>query len=122
MQLFLYALAGGAATFAHYAVLVTLVELAFVAAAPAAVIGALIGAVVSFTLNFKLTFSNSGAPAQRAMFRFALTAAISAALNGAIVWASVHWLGWHYLVAQVAATVFLLLLTYQINRRWSFAQ
>lgn len=122
MQFFLYALAGGAATFVHYVALIALVELASLAAAPAAVIGALIGALVSFTLNFKLTFSNSGAQAQRAMFRFMLTATAGAALSGALVWVSVHWLNWHYLLAQAAATVLLLLLTYQINRRWSFAK
>lgn len=122
MQFFLYALVGGAATVAHYAILVALVELAFVAAVPAAVIGALVGAVISFALNFSLTFSNSGVSVQRAVFRFMVTAIISSALNGAMVWVAVHWLSWHYLVAQVAATILLLFSTYQINRRWSFVK
>lgn len=122
MQFFVYALAGGAATLVHYTVLVVLVEWALFAAAPAAVIGALCGAVVGFMLNHKLTFANSNAQAHRALVRFMLTAAAGAAASGAMVWACVHWLNWHYLVAQAVATVVLLLLTYQINRRWSFVK
>lgn len=122
MQFVLYVLAGGAATLVHYVVLIALVEMASFAATPAAIIGALCGALTGFMINHRLTFSGSKARLQRAMFRFMLTAAASAALNGTLVWMSIHWLDWHYLLAQMVATVLLLLLTYPINRCWSFAE
>lgn len=120
MQFFLYALAGGAATLIHYVVLLALVETASFAAAPAAVIGALCGAIVGFMLNHKVTFANTKVNARRAVGRFMATAAAGTAASGAIVWFCVHLLNWHYLVAQAVATVLLLVVTYQINRRWSF--
>ena len=92
MQFVLYVLAGGAATLVHYVVLIALVEMASFAATPAAIIGALCGALTGFMINHRLTFSSSKARLQRAMFRFMLTAAASAALNGTLVWMSVHWL------------------------------
>ena len=122
MQFFFYALAGGAATLMHYAVLVALVEMVSFAAAPAAVIGALCGAIVGFMLNHKLTFANSRASSRRALARFMATAAAGAAASGVMVWVCVHLLNWHYLVAQAVATVLLLAVTYQINRRWSFVE
>ena len=120
MKFVLYALVGCAATLVHYAVLIALVELASVGAALAAFIGALIGACTGFMLNYKLTFSNTQVPVQHALTRFMVTAAAGAVASSAIVWACVHLIGWHYLLAQATATVLLLLITYQINRRWSF--
>lgn len=117
-----YFLAGGMATVVHYAVLLTLVELVGVPAAPAAVLGALCGAVAAYAINRSVTFTSSTASHQRALPRFMLIAAAGAALNGALVWGGVHWLGWHYLVAQALATVLVLGLTFRLNRSWTFAR
>lgn len=122
MQFFLYVLAGGAATLMHYSVLVALVETASFDAAPAAVVGALCGALVGFVLNHKLTFAANSARARRAFVRFMATAAAGAIASGAVVWLCVHLLNWYYLVAQIVATMLLLVITYQINRRWSFVE
>lgn len=122
LQFFLYVLVGCAATLVHYTMLVVLVETTSLAAAPATFIGAISGAVVSFMLNHNVTFSRNNAHTQTALMRFLVTAAGGAAVSAALVWMCVQLFSWHYLVAQTLATVLLLLLTYQINRRWSFVR
>ena len=117
-----YFLAGGLATAVHYTVLLALVELAGAPPAPSAVMGALSGAFAAYGLNRTITFTSSTASHQQALPRFMLIAGIGAALNGAMVWVGVHWLGWHYLVAQGLATVLVLGLTYRLNRSWTFAR
>lgn len=122
MTFFWYALAGGAATAVHYAVLLVLVEVFGLSPAPAAAAcGALSGAFVSYLINRQLTFSGTSARHQQALPRFLLIAVVGAALNGALVWAGVHLLAWHYLAAQALATVLVLGLTYRLNRSWTFA-
>ena len=40
--------------------------------------------------------------------------------NG-LVWGGVHLLNWHYLAAQLVATLLVLGLTFRLNRSWTFA-
>jgi hypothetical protein len=54
-----------------------------------------------------------------AWFKFMATALLGALLGMAIVAMGVAW-GWHYLAAQVLATLCSLVLTYAVNRRWTF--
>lgn len=120
MTFFWYLLAGGTATSVHYAVLLVLVEVFAFPAAGSAAVGALCGAAVAYLVNRHFTFSASGVRHQQAVPRFLLIALFGAALNGALVWAGVHLLTWHYLVAQAVATLVVLGLTYQLNRSWTF--
>ena len=115
-------MAGGVATAVHYGVLLVLVELANMPAAPSAVTGALCGAVAAYALNRCVTFTSSTASHEQALPRFMLIAAVGAALNGVLVWGGVHWLGSHYLVAQALATLLVLGLTFRLNRSWTFAR
>ena len=121
MTFFWYALAGGAATAVHYAVLLVLVEIFALSPAPAAACGALCGALVSYLINRQLAFSGTSSRHQQALPRFLLIAVAGAAINGALVWAGIHLLDWHYLAAQAIATVMVLGLTYRLNRSWTFA-
>jgi len=114
-----YAAVGAVATAAHYAVLAGLVESRWLAPPPAAAVGAWIGAQVAFAGNAWLTFT--GAPATfGAWLRFQATALLGALISFSIVAAGVG-AGLHYLVAQMIATLVALFVTYEINRRWSFA-
>ena len=122
MQFFWYIVAGGIATAVHYAVLIALVESSSLSAAPSAAIGTLCGAGVSYLLNRRMTFAGSSAGHVQALPRFMAIALLGAALNGAMVWLGVQQLGWHYLLAQVLATVLVLGLTFRLNRLWTFAQ
>ncbi|MEI7784455.1 MAG: GtrA family protein [Betaproteobacteria bacterium] len=121
MALAKYTLVGGIATAAHYLSLLVLVEVFGVAAALAAFWGAIVGAGLAYWGNRRITFGASSASHGTAAPRFALVALVGALINGAIVWAGVHTLGVHYLLAQAAATLAVLLLTYHLNRTWTFA-
>jgi putative flippase GtrA len=114
-----YAAVGAVATAVHYGVLVACVETALLAPPWAAALGAWVGAQVAFVGNAWLTFR--AAPITiGAWLRFQATAAIGAVLSFALVAAAVH-VGLHYLLAQAVATVLTLGVTFEINRRWSFA-
>jgi len=118
-RFFQYAAVGAVATAAHYAILVGLVEADLLAPQRAAALGAWIGAQVAFAGNAALTFRGRGASVG-AWSRFQLTAVVGALLSFAIVALGVR-LGAHYLLAQIVATLINLVVTFEINRRWSFA-
>jgi putative flippase GtrA len=116
-----YTLTGGVATAVHYAVLLALVEWLGVPAPWAAGVGALCGAALGYLGNRHFTFQASGASHCQAVPRFLAVALAGAALNGLIVWLGTQLLGWHYLAAQVLATLVVLGLGYRLNRSWTFA-
>ena len=120
MQFLIYSFVGGAATLVHYSVLVGLVEMSLLASAPAAFVGGLSGAAVGFILNYKITFTTSKVLVRLALMRFLFTAAVGAFVSAALVWICVELFDWHYMAAQILATALLLVLTYQVNRQWSF--
>ena len=105
---------GAVATAVHYAVLVAWVELADWPAWWGSGVGAVVGAQVAFFGNRSFTFDHGGAVGP-AWLKFMGTAGAGALLGMAVVA-----LGWHYLAAQVAATLSSLLLTYAVNRAWTF--
>jgi len=113
-----YAGAGVVGTAAHYAVLVTLVQFAQTGAVAASTAGAIVGAGINYFLNHRFTFA-SGQSHRRALPRFAAVAAAGIVLN-ALVLAAVLALAPHYLVAQVVATLAVLLAGYLVNRTWTF--
>ena len=109
---------GLAATAAHWALLSLLVERAAVAPWLASGAGAVLGAQVAFFGNREFTFGHRGA-LWPAWGRFMGTAALGGAVGMAIVAAGVA-LGAHYLLAQAVATVVSVLLTFAVNRAWTF--
>jgi len=114
-----YAAVGVLATAAHYLVLVIAVELAHWPAWIGSGVGALVGAQVAYAGNRWYTFAHRG-PLLASWLRFHGTALLGAALGMAIVALGVR-LGAHYLLAQIVATLIGVVVTYEINRRWSFA-
>ena len=114
-----YAAVGAVATAVHYAILVGLVEGDLLAAQRAAALGAWVGAQVAFAGNAAFTFRGGGATVG-AWLRFQVTAVIGAVLSFALVALGVR-LGLHYLLAQIVATLINVVVTFEINRRWSFA-
>ena len=113
-----YAVVGAAATAVHYAVLAGVVELLGWRAWVGSGIGATVGAQVAYAGNRLYTFGHAG-PIGASWVRFQLTALAGAMQGMAIVALAVH-SGWHYLAAQVAATLAGLVVTYAANRRWTF--
>lgn len=113
-----YAGVGAFATAAHWATLVAAVEAGLLPAWAATGVGALVGAQVAFFGNRRFTFGHAGALLP-AWTRFMLTALLGGVVGMALVAAGVH-AGLHYLLAQALATSAVLLLTFAINRRWTF--
>ena len=110
---------GAVATAVHYAVLAVCVETSLLAPWWAAALGAWVGAQVAFAGNAIFTFA--GAPVTvEAWLRFQLVALLGALISFSIVGVGVG-AGLHYLVAQAIATLVSLFVTYEVNRRWSFA-
>jgi len=114
-----YAAVGVVATSSHYALLAALVEWAAWRPAWATGAGAVLGAQVAFVGNRWFTFGHTG-PWLPAWWRFQTTALLGGLLSMAIVAAGTR-LGVHYLASQVLATLLGMVLTYLVNRRWSFA-
>ena len=119
MQHFIrYSAVGALATAAHYLVLVLCVEAGGWPAYLASGAGAVVGAQVAFAGNRWFTFAHRGA--LRASWpRFQATALLGALFGMAVVALGVR-LGLHYLIAQMLATAASLVLTYLINRAWTF--
>ena len=113
-----YAAVGAFATGLHYLVLVLGVEHAGWPAWEGSGIGAVVGAQAAYAGNRWITFGHRGD--MRASWpRFMATALLGALLGMAIVGIGVR-LGAHYLIAQAVATVTSLVLTFAINRAWTF--
>ena len=115
---FRYGLVGGFATAAHYLVLILCVEAMQWPAYLGSGIGAVVGAQVAFFGNRSFTFAHDGA-LRPAWLKFQGTALLGALVGMAIVAAGVN-AGWHYLVAQIVATLTSLVLTFTVNRAWTF--
>lgn len=117
-RLLRYTFVGAVATAVHYALLALCVERGGWPAWLASGFGAVVGAQVAYLGNRRFTFSYRGAFGA-SWLKFQSTAIVGAVLGMAIVGTGVR-LGWHYLVAQVVATLASLLLTFAINRGWTF--
>jgi putative flippase GtrA len=115
-----YTAVGAIATALHYLLLIAGVEWGRWPAYIASGFGAVVGAQVAYAGNRWFTFAHTGA--LRASWpRFQATALIGALIGMAVVALGVR-LGVHYVLAQIAATLLSLVLTFAINRVWTFAK
>lgn len=114
-----YVIVGAVATATHYAFLVGAVEFGRWVPWLAAGAGAVLGAQVAYLGNRAYTFAHRGAVTS-SWWRFQAAAALGALANMAIVALASRW-GLHYLVGQVTATVLVMLATFVVNARWTFA-
>jgi putative flippase GtrA len=113
-----YTAVGAFATAVHYGVLVLCVEYGGWPAFAASGFGAVVGAQLAYAGNRWYTFAHRG-EVSASWPRFQATAVAGALLGMAIVGLGVR-LGLHYLIAQVLATLTSLVLTFAINRAWTF--
>jgi len=118
-QFIQYGGAGAIGTAAHFATLVTLVQLAGAGPLGASTIGAIVGAAVNYALNYRFTFASRRAH-HIALPRFAAIAAAGVLLNALVLSAMLALVQPHYLVAQVVATGAVLIAGFLANRKWTF--
>jgi putative flippase GtrA len=102
----------------QYCVLAALVELAHAAKMPASIAAYGCGAVTSYLLNHRFTFG-AQTKAKNTFVKFTIVTLIGLGLNTAIFAALVHF-GWHYLLAQCAATALVLIWNYAGARLFAF--
>jgi putative flippase GtrA len=113
-----YTAVGAVATAVHYGLLVLCVERGHWPAFAASGFGAVVGAQVAYLGNRWFTFAHRG-DVRASWPRFQATALLGALLGMAIVAFGVR-LGVHYLIAQALATLTSLVLTFAVNRVWTF--
>lgn len=115
-----YSAVGAGATGVHYCFLVAAVELLDAQPPTAAAVGALCGAVTSYLANRRFTFIGEWSH-RSAVPKFLVAAAASAAASGTLVWAGSR-AGVPYLSSQICATLLGLVLSYAMNKHWTFAK
>ncbi len=114
-----YAGVGAIGTIVHYVALITLVEATSLAAYLCSFIGALLGAIVNYFLNYFFTFKSTTEHKTSAP-RFFITALIAVIVNTGLMYLFSHVLAWNYLIAQIIVTGAVVLMTFEINRKWTF--
>jgi len=113
-----YSAVGAIATVVHYLVLIVCVEGLHWPAFVGSGVGAVVGAQVAYAGNRWFTFAHRG-DARTSWPRFQATALLGAVLGMAVVALAVR-LGLHYVLAQMLATGLSLVLTFAVNRAWTF--
>lgn len=116
-QFLRYAGVGAAATALHWALLALAVEALRWPAWLGSGLGAVAGAQLAYAGNRRFTFG--ARHAATAWWRFQGTALLGGAWGMAVVAVAVG-LGLHYLVAQALATGSAMVLTFAVNRVWTF--
>jgi putative flippase GtrA len=117
-RLLRYAVVGLVAMGAHYALMVACVEWAAWPEWLASGMGAVLGSQVAFVGNRHFTFQHSG-PWWPSWLRFQGTAALGTVAGMLVVAVGVA-VGVHYIGAQLVASALAPLLTFAVNRAWTF--
>lgn len=118
-QLTDYAGAGVAATVVHYLVMAILLGAISIPAVLASTVGAIAGAGVAYWMNARWTFDYRGAVG-RSLYRFLCVAAVGVVLNAVLLAVGHGLLTMPLVAAQPAATLSVFIITFVVNRQWSF--
>lgn len=119
-QFFTFAGIGAIGTAGHYATLILLVQAIHTSPVYATTIGFIIGAMINYRLNYRMTF-NSSKRHREALTKFLLIASLGAIINTVIMMAGSRLFDLYYLLIQVVATCFVLILNFLANKYWTFA-
>ena len=109
---------GAIGTAAHYLLLLLSVSAFNLPPVAGSTIGAFFGALTNYWLNRSLTFQSKRAHAE-ALPRFLAMAGASLTLNALALWLLVA-AGLHYFLAQMIATVIILVFNYLVASAWIF--
>lgn len=118
MEILKFLIVGGSATALQYGLLIVFVQLGGLSPVVATSIAYAISSVYNYLLNYYATFK-SGASHRTAATKFAAVAASGLLINAGII-ATLTKLGVYYLVAQVVATVVILVWNFVIHKYWTY--
>ncbi|XZG70661.1 GtrA family protein [Chitinibacteraceae bacterium HSL-7] len=119
-QLIVFTAVGATGTLLHFAVLSALMQFD-VPVTLATTAGAIAGAAINYVLNHRYTFAGQ-ASHRRAAPRYYALVLLLWALNAGLMALLVDQLHWHYLAAQVVATVVCFVVHYLASRSWVFRE
>lgn len=119
-QILIYGALGLVGTAAHYAVLLVCVEVLMLNAVLASSVGFIVGAIVNHSLNRRFLFHRTRRSYSASALLFFVVAVIGFFLNLGIVATTTSFWAWHYLVAQLAATGSVFIVTFLLNKVWTF--
>lgn len=120
-QLIRFTLVGGIGTAAHYAVLILLVSSLLMHPVIGSTAGFLVGMVVNYLLNRHFTFTSQRSH-REAFWRFGTVALAGIVINTAMMILLTVSLEYHYLLAQVIATILTLSWNFFGSRYWVFKE
>ena len=106
-------------TSAHYATLVILASFLGANAVLASSAGYVVGGIVNYLLNYRFTFRSNLSHVMTAPRFFAIALA-GFFLNAAVMSLLTSTVEWHYLLAQIVATITVLLWNFLANYFWTF--
>lgn len=118
-QFFNFLGVGAIATAVHYIFLLILVEVFGFNVVLSSGLGAFAGAVTSYILNRKHTF-NSTLPHSSTMPKFFAVAGLAVIMNVILMKLFTSFFNLPYFLAQVITTGLLIILTFGLNKLWSF--
>ena len=114
-----YGIVGLIGTAAHYTVMAVLLNIFLFDVVLATTLGAIIGAIINYVLNYFYTF-RSDKGHMEAMVKFWLIAVCGWIINAAIMALNEYVVGFHVIPAQLMATAVVFVITFLMNKRWTF--
>jgi len=121
LRLLMYMTVGAVGTAGHYATLIALVSAAGVDPVAGSACGFVVGAVINYFANHRFTFRSRKRHATT-FGQFFLVALFGLGVNTGLMALLIGVGGIPYLAAQVAATGAVVLLTFVLNRAWTFRE
>ncbi|MDX1634896.1 MAG: GtrA family protein [Marinobacter sp.] len=119
-QLVIYGTLGLAGTAAHYSVLLVFVEVLMFTPVIASSVGFVVGAVVNHALNRRYLFNKTRRSYSASALMFLVVASLGFLLNLGVMAFSTNYLAWHYIFAQLVATGTVFIVTFVLNKVWTF--
>lgn len=111
---------GAIGTSGHYAILIGLVYFIELNPILASTAGFVVGALVNYMLSYMLIF-RSRKRHREAMSKFFVVAIAGLGINSMALSFGIYFAHWNYLVAQLTATVVVLVWNFAINSIWTFS-
>ena len=118
MEIVKFLIVGGSATALQYGLLIVFVQFAGLSPVVATSIAYAISSVYNYLLNYYATFKNDGSH-RTAATKFLAVAGSGLLINAGII-AALTKLGAHYLVAQVVATLVILVWNFVVHKYWTY--
>ena len=112
---------GAIGTFAHYVILIILVQIIGIPPVPSSVTGFVVGALVNYHLNYRFTFRSKKNHSET-LIKFLVIALVGLMLNTLIMAMATVILLMNYFLAQMIATGIVLIWNFTGNRLWTFKE